>query len=105
MKRQEEHRFNINNITNAKPCVVITSTAHDFSTYDFVRIMDVNGRMPIPRGMDQIDGGKFRIIVIDTTNFSLQDPITFEDIDSTNFTPYVTGGNVNLIEKTFVYEA
>lgn len=105
MSGQEEHRFDISNISSADPCVVTTSTDHDFSTFDFVRIMDIDGRMPTPRGVDQIDGKRFRVIVLDTTNFAIQDPITFENIDSTNFTPYVTGGNVNLVETTFVYSS
>lgn len=103
MSGQAVVRTDISNITTASRCVVTTSTAHGLTTNQFARLTDLNGRIPIPRGMDPINDGKFRVVVIDTTNFYIQDPITFKDIDSTNYTPYVTGGSCNLVQNDFTY--
>lgn len=59
--------------------------------------------MPIPHGSDQLNGNRYRIVVTGDDTFKIQNPITFKDIDSTNFTPYTSGGNVNLIENTFYF--
>jgi len=103
MSGQTAVRSLISNMTNAKPCVITTTAAHGLATNQFVRITDINGAMPVPRGMDPINDNKFRVKVIDDTSFYIQDPITFEDIDSTDYTPYVTGGNCNLVESEFIY--
>jgi len=100
---QEAHRYNISAISSANPCVVTTSAANDFVTGNFVRIMDLDGSMPIPRGSDQIDGNRYLIEVVDTTNFKLKDAITHEYISSIGYAPYVSGGNVNYVEQVFYY--
>ena len=107
MSGQAVHRLSILDVSNAKPCVVTTETVHGFSTGSFVRITDLNGAIktpPGPRGMNPINDKRFRIVVIDEDEFSLEDPITFESIDSTNYTPYIQGGSVNLITEQFIYE-
>jgi hypothetical protein len=103
MSGQEVIRYDISAISNANPCVVTTSAVNEFVTHNFIRLTDLNGSIPVLRGCDQINNKKFRIVVIDTTNFSLQDPITFVDINSTNFTPYVTGGYCSLVQDEFIY--
>jgi len=100
---QLPHRAILLSVSLANPCVITTTEAHDYSTHDFIRLTNLNGRMPIPHGADQLDGNKYRIIVTGADSFTLQDPITFEDIDSTNFTPYTSGGNVNLVENIFYF--
>ena len=100
---QESHRFGISNITNAVPCVVTTSTSHDYVTGDFVRLTDLNGSIPVKRGVDQINNKRFRIIVTSVDKFSLEDPITFESIDTTTYPTYVAGGSCNKIETEFQY--
>ena len=102
---QTAHRASITNITSASPAVVTTSAAHGYSTGDFVRLTDLNGRIPIPRGVDQINNSKFRIIVTDTDTFSLEDPITFNPVDTSTYPAYVTGGNCNKLETEFQYNA
>ncbi len=96
-------RASIINITNALPCVVEVIGQHDFPNKSFVRLTDLNGAMPVPRGDDQLNNGKFRIIVTGINSFYLQDPITFKPIDSTNFPPYVDGGSANLVQPNFVF--
>lgn len=96
-------RANIVHITNSLPCQVFTDGAHDFPNKSFVRLTDLNGVMPVPRGQDELNNGKFRIVVTDVDSFYLQDPITFEWIDSTGFPPYVTGGSCNLVQPNFVF--
>lgn len=103
MAGQTSHRASITGITNAKPCAVTTSEEHGYSTYDFVRLTDLNGCMPTVRGMNPINNYRYRIIVTTTTEFTLQDPITFDAIDSTDYPPYVEGGYCNRIETDFYY--
>lgn len=101
---QLPHRAVILSISNESSCVITTTAAHEYSTYDFVRLTNLNGMMPTPQhGADQLNGNRYRIIVTGDDTFRIQDPITFEDIDSTNFPPYTEGGNVNLIENNFFY--
>ncbi len=100
---QLSDRAAIVNITNALPCEVTTAGAHLFPNKSFVRLTDLNGAMPVPRGEDPLNNYKFRIIVTDVNKFYLQDPITFVPIDSTTFPPYVTGGSANLVQSTFIF--
>jgi len=100
---QIPRRANITNITNALPCAVTTTEEHGYATLDFVRLTDLNGAMPVPRGEDPLNNFRFRIIVTGVDSFTLQDPITFKPIDSTNYPPYVSGGYCNLIEQNYIY--
>jgi len=100
---QLTERVAIVNITNALPCEVTTAIAHGFPNKSFVRLTDLNGAMPVPRGEDPLNNYKFRIILTGDTSFTLQDPVTFEPVDSTSYTPYVTGGSCNLVQQTFIY--
>jgi hypothetical protein len=68
----------ITNITQANPAVV-TSTLHGLSTGNLVTISDVSG-------MTEINDETSPITVIDADSFSL------DDIDSTAFTAYTSGG-------------
>ncbi|MDP2652215.1 MAG: ubiquitin-activating E1 FCCH domain-containing protein, partial [bacterium] len=99
----EAFRADISAISNADPCAVTTLVAHGYATDDFVRLTDLNSCIPIWRGCDQINNKRFKVIVTSETEFTLRNPITFEDIDSTNFTPYVTGGRCNKISHEFEY--
>lgn len=107
---QVPRRATITNITNALPCVVTTEEAHEFSTRDFVRLTGLNMVEPTPphnptvkHGMDPLNNFKYRIIVTGATTFSLQHPITFAPVDSTNYTPYIKGGEANLVNPTFIF--
>lgn len=100
---QLPERVPIVNITNAFPCEVTTEFAHGFPNKSLVRLTDLNGAMPIPRGEDPLNNYKFRIIVTELDKFFLQDPTTYEPIDSTNYPPYVTGGSANLVQPTFIF--
>lgn len=93
----------ITNITTSLPCEVTTDGPHFFPNKSFVRLTDLNGGIPIPRGEDPLNNYKFRIIVTDVDKFFLQDPITFVPIDSTTFPPYVLGGSANLVQPNFVF--
>ena len=103
MTGQTAHRVDISSITNGKPCAVTTDEDHGYSTLDFVRLTDLNSSIPTLRGMDQINNKKFRIVVTSDTSFTLEDPITFEEIDSTTYPPYVEGGSCNKVEPDFIY--
>lgn len=100
---QIPHRADLLSVSIGYPCVITTVDAHGYFTHDFIRLTNLNGAGPIPHGADQLDGNKYRIVVLGTDTFKIQDPITFEDIDSTNFPPYTTGGYVNLVENNFFY--
>lgn len=88
--------FNIDAISAADPCVVSTSTANGFQTNQIVRITDLGNVGVTDRGMGQLNNNRYRIVVIDSDDFSLKDVITGEPIDSTTFTTYVSGGKVTL---------
>lgn len=85
----------ISGITQADPCV-ITHSAYTFQTNQIVRITDLGSDMPTARGMNQLNNNRYKIVVVDSTHFSLKDVITGEPIDSTAFTAYVSGGRIAL---------
>jgi len=91
---QESLRSSISAISQADPCVVTTSAAHGYQTDQIVRITDLGSDMPTARGMDQLNNNRYKIIVLTTTTFSLKNVITNEDIDSSAYTAYVSGGSV-----------
>ena len=95
-------RFEITNITNAFPCVVTTSVEHGMITGDYVRLTNLNGVMPI-HGQDQLNNNRYRIVILSVDSFYLVNPTTGKKVDSTNFTPYVSGGLCNKIEQSFIY--
>lgn len=103
MTGQTPHRADILSISNALPCAVETTEEHGYSTNDFVRLTDLNGSMPTPRGEDPLNNYRWQIIVTGNTTFTLKHPVTHKPVDSTNFTPYVEGGYCNLIETEFFY--
>jgi len=100
---QVPRRSTILSVSIGYPCVITTTEAHGYTSFQFVRLTNLNGCMPHPHGCDQLNGYRFRIVVLGDDTFKLQDPITFVDIDSTNFPPYTEGGNCNLIEHNYIY--
>jgi hypothetical protein len=90
------YRALISGVTKANPCVITTSAPNDFQTDQLIRITDLGDAMPTPRGMSQLDGNRYGIIVLSSTTFSLYDPITLLPIDSTNFETYVSGGRIDV---------
>lgn len=90
----------ISAVSQADPCVVTTSAAHGYQTSQIVRVTDLGSDMPTARGMDQLDGNRYRITVLTTTTFSLQDPVSGVDVDSSAYTAYVSGGRVNLESRS-----
>ncbi len=101
---QLPHRAEILSISLSNPCVITTTEAHGFSTFSFVRLTNMNGLMPVPQhGADQLNNNRYRIVVLGDNTFKIQNPITYQDIDSTNFTPYTEGGSANLVEDTFYF--
>lgn len=102
---QAEARYGITAISNADPCSVTVDDDHGYTTGDYVRLTDLNSRMPTLRGMDQLDTKRFKVVVTGDTTFTLRDPVSDEDIDSTDFVTYVEGGSCNKIATTFDYEA
>jgi hypothetical protein len=90
------YRALISGVTLANPCVVTTTAAHGFQTDQVVRLSDLGSDMPTPRGMNQINNKRFRIVVLTSTTFSLKDVISDDPINSTSYTAWVAGGRVNL---------
>lgn len=92
------YRALISGVTKADPCVVSTSSVHGYSTGQIIRVTDLGpvGPNAADRGMDELNNKRFKIIVINTTSFSLLDVISGEPIDSTSFTTWVSGGRVVL---------
>lgn len=100
---QIPRRSNILSISNALPCVVEINDNPGYLTNDFVRLTNLNGAMPIPHGSDPLNNYRWKITLLSDTTFFLRHPVTNEKVDSTNYTPYVTGGFCNLIDREFVY--
>ncbi len=73
----------ITGATQANPCV-ITSTAHGYSTGDYIYISSV-------AGMTQLNGRYFKVTNLTANTFSLQDQ-DGNNINSTGFAAYVSGG-------------
>ena len=90
------YRSLISGVTQADPCVVTTTAVHGLQTNQIIRITDLGSDMPTARGMDQLNNNRYRVVVIDTTSFSLKDPVSDEAIDSTSFTAWVSGGRIDL---------
>lgn len=100
---QTPRRANILNISNALPCVVEIDVNPGYVTNDFVRLTDLNGAMPNPRGVDPLNNYRWKIVLLTDTTFSLRYPVTNLPVDSTNFIPYVEGGFCNLVNDEFEY--
>lgn len=85
----------ISGISAADPCVV-THAAFTFQTGQIVRITDLGNVGNADRGMGELNNNRYKIVVLTSTTFSLQDPVTGEDVDSSAFTAYVSGGRITL---------
>lgn len=83
----------ITGATQADPCV-ITTAAHGLSTGDRVRITMVGGMVEL----NADSRNPYRVVVLSATTFSLQD-IYGNDIDSTGFTAYTSGGVVTKLNN------
>ena len=75
---------NISAATKADPVVVTTAT-HSYSTGDEVFIDSAGG-------MTEINGRRFKITVLTSTTFSLQDIFSGLDVDGSAYTTYTSGG-------------
>ena len=100
---QIPRRALISNISLATKCQVTTVAPHPYVTGNFVRLTDLNSSMPILRGCDQLNNNLYSVVVNGLSTFLLKDYITDLYIDSTEFTPYVTGGNCNLDNHTYTF--
>jgi len=79
---------NITAITQADPGV-LTSNAHGFSNGDEVFVDSIVG-------MTELNGRNYKVANVTTNTFSLQD-LFGNDIDTTNFTAYTSGGTATAI--------
>jgi len=100
-----DYKRDISTITKASPAVVTTSTAHNLSSNQFVRLTNMGEAGNHSYGMDSLVNGRFKIKVIDSTSFSLHDPYTNENIDTSNQKTYVSNGQSNLIQFDFIYNS
>ena len=83
--------LNISGASKASPCVVTVSSTSTLSSNDIVYIASVGG-------MTQINSHHYKITVINSTTFSLQDPDNDANIDSSAYTTYTSGGTANKVE-------
>ncbi len=83
----------ITGISKATPASV-TSASHGFSNGYQVRISNVSG-------MTQINNRVYTVAGAATDTFTLQDSTATTDINSVNYTTYVSGGSVERVENTF----
>jgi hypothetical protein len=92
---QSSSHATISAISAADPCVITHST-YTFQTNQIVRLTDLGDVGVTNRGMGQLNNNRYKVVVVDSTHFSLKDVITGEPIDATSFTTYVSGGRINL---------
>lgn len=100
---QTPKRSNVLSITNSKPCVVEIDVNPGYVTNDFIRLTDLNGAMPVNRGVDPLNNYRWKIVILTATTFYLKHPVKNTEVDSTNFPPYVEGGFCNLVNEVFEY--
>ncbi len=100
---QIPRRSNVIAISNGFPCIVEIDENPGYVTGDFVRLTDLNGMMPVPRGEDPLNNYRWKIVLTSDTTFKIKYPITDKYVDSTNFPPYIEGGYCNLVDTEFVY--
>lgn len=93
------YRTSITGISAADPCVV-TAVAHGLSTGMQARITDLGSDMPTARGMDELNNNRYAVTVLTADTLSLQDVLTGEDIDSSAYVAYVSGGSIMGITRT-----
>lgn len=83
----------IQTISNAYPAVVTTTTNHNLTSSQVVRLV-----VPQDYGMIQLNAAQVIITVLGATTFSIQTtqvPVAVS-IDSRNFDPFVTASNPGL---------
>lgn len=93
------YKASVSAITKANPCVVTTSAPHGYQTNQQVIFTDLGDVGVTDRGMGELDGNTYGIIVLSSTTFSLYDVITGDPIDSSSFSTYVSGGKVIMISR------
>jgi len=105
MSGQTAVRSDISAITNADKCQITTSTAHGLAIGDLVRVTGLgnSGLRATDRGFEEIDGKRYKVYVTSTTEFYIQDPITSDYVNSSDFTTYIEGGQINLEQTAFEY--
>lgn len=77
--------------SKANPGVIQTSTSHGYTTGDIITISSVVG-------MIQLNTNRYKVVVIDADEFSLQD-LAGNPVDTTAYGTYVSGGQCNLISS------
>ncbi len=107
---QIPRRAEIEAISNALPCVITTTEDHGYASYDFVRLTNLGvtrqadpPNVVVQNGADELNNNRYRIIVTGLDTYQLQDPITFEFVDSTAYPPYNGGGKCNLIVHDYIF--
>lgn len=84
-----EATINVSGVTQANPGV-ITTGAHGLSTGDWVYISGLGG-------MTQLNGRTVKITVLSATTFSIQDTLTGNNINTSGYSAYTSGGTVGRI--------
>ena len=91
------YRFLITGVSQADPCVITVASTTGLQSDQIIRITDLGSYdIPTARGMDELNNNRYKVTVLNSTTFSLQDPITGEDVDSTSFTAWVSGGRITV---------
>lgn len=93
------YRALVSGITQAVPAVVTTTAINGYQTGQQVIFTDLGDVGIVNRGMQQLDGNTYSIVVLSSTTFALYDVITGDPIDSTNFDAWVAGGRVDMISR------
>ena len=93
----DARHISISNITRANPAVVTTVGGHGLRNLDEIEISGV-------AGMTEVNDGRFHVIWISYTSFSLQ-RLDNTAVDSTGYTAYSSGGIVDPLFTEIVSSA
>lgn len=83
----------VSDVTKANPAVV-TAVAHGFSDGDQIRIASVFG-------MIELNNNVYSVAAPTANTFEIRDSTDTQDIDSTGFTLYTSGGTATKVENSF----
>jgi hypothetical protein len=88
--------YEITNITNGFPGVVSLASVADPNSFAVAAGQTVT--ISKVEGMKQINGNRYIVgnLDVDAMTFELRS-LSFMPLDTTNFTPYISGGEINII--------
>lgn len=95
--QSDSHLGTISAITAADPVVCTIASTAALQTDQVLRFTNL-GQVTTTQnnGMGQLNNKRYKIVVLNSTTFSLKDPVTGEPVDGSAYTAYVSGAKACL---------